>query len=93
MSTIKEKSSGEVSLPNSRKVFVEGKQSGVRVPFREIALHPTKNFNGAMEENDAVRVYDASGAWGDPSVHCDVSEGLPALRREWMTRSVIWNPW
>ena len=85
MSTIKEKPEREVSLPNSRKVFVEGKQRGVRVPFREIALHPTKNFNGALEENDAVRVYDTSGAWGDPAVRCDVREGLTALRREWIT--------
>ncbi len=85
MSTIKEKSSGEVSLPNSRKVYVEGGQSGVRVPFREITLHPTKNFSGALEENDAVRVYDTSGPWGDPKVLADVREGLPALRREWIT--------
>src|ERR687886_227234 len=84
MSTIKEKSSDEVSLPNSRRVFVDGKQGGVRVPFREIALHPTKNFSGALEENGAVRVYDTSGPWGDPEVRCDVREGLPALRREWI---------
>ncbi|PYS51331.1 MAG: phosphomethylpyrimidine synthase ThiC [Acidobacteria bacterium] len=32
-----------------------------------------------------MRVYDTSGAWGDPSVHCDVREGLSALRREWIT--------
>jgi phosphomethylpyrimidine synthase len=80
----RERSSDEVRLPNSRKVYIEGEQTGVRVPFREITLHPTKNFNGQMEENDAVRVYDTSGPWDDPTLRCDVREGLPALRREWI---------
>ncbi|MGA9997088.1 MAG: phosphomethylpyrimidine synthase ThiC [Pyrinomonadaceae bacterium] len=81
---VREKLSDEVRLPNSRKVYVGGKQRGVRVPFREITLNPTKNFNGALEENEAVRVYDTSGAWDDEDVRCDVREGLAALRREWI---------
>jgi phosphomethylpyrimidine synthase len=87
MSTTKdsnEKRSDEVQLPNSRKVFVEGKNAGVRVPFREIALNPTRNFNGEIEANEPVRVYDTSGVWDDPAMRCDVREGLPALRREWI---------
>jgi phosphomethylpyrimidine synthase len=88
MSTINEaaeQQSFEVRLPNSRKIYVEGEKAGVRVPFREIAQHPTKNFNGTLEENEAVRVYDTSGPWDDPAIRCDVREGLPALRREWIT--------
>jgi phosphomethylpyrimidine synthase len=65
-------------------VYVEGQQAGVRVPFREITQTPTRNFDGALIENPPVRVYDTSGPWGDPSVNCDVTEGLPALRREWI---------
>ncbi|MDX6693857.1 MAG: phosphomethylpyrimidine synthase [Blastocatellia bacterium] len=80
-----EQHSSEVRLPNSRKIYIEGEQAGVRVPFREITQHPTKNFSGALEENEAVRVYDTSGPWDDPSIRCDVSEGLPALRRDWIT--------
>jgi phosphomethylpyrimidine synthase len=80
----REKSSDEVRLPNSRKVYVEGEQAGVRVPFREISQNPTRNFNGAVEENPPVRVYDTSGPWDDPEVRCDVREGLAALRREWI---------
>src|SRR5687768_16935821 len=76
--------SEEVSLPNSRKVYVEGTQPGVRVPFREITQNITKNFDGSVDENPAVRVYDTSGVWNDPSVRCDVREGLPALRRDWI---------
>ncbi|HEY0323047.1 MAG TPA: phosphomethylpyrimidine synthase ThiC [Pyrinomonadaceae bacterium] len=87
MSTSKEtveKLSGEVQLPNSRKVYIEGRNKGVRVPFREISQHATKNFDGTVEENMEVRVYDTSGPWDDPSVRCDVREGLAALRREWI---------
>ncbi|MGH9897499.1 MAG: phosphomethylpyrimidine synthase ThiC, partial [Pyrinomonadaceae bacterium] len=80
----KEKSSAEVHLPNSKKIYIEGTQKGVRVPFREIALHPTHNMDGALEENNAVRVYDTSGVWDDPNFNCDIREGLPALRRQWI---------
>jgi phosphomethylpyrimidine synthase len=54
------------------------------VPFREITQTPTRNFDGTLIENPPVRVYDTSGPWGDPSLSCDVTEGLPALRREWI---------
>ncbi len=80
----REKSSDEVQLPNSRKVYVEGRQAGVRVPFREIALNQTKNFEGMLEDNRPVRVYDTSGPWDDPALRCDVREGLAALRRDWI---------
>jgi phosphomethylpyrimidine synthase len=71
-------------LPNSRRIYVEGKQTGVRVPIREIEQSLTRNFNGALEENPPVRVYDTSGPWGDPNIQCDVRDGLPPLRREWI---------
>ena len=80
----KEKRSEQVALPNSRRIYIGGKQPGVRVPFREIEQNPTRNFDGTLEDNLAVRVYDTSGPWGDPSMRCDVREGLPALRREWI---------
>jgi phosphomethylpyrimidine synthase len=80
-----EKRSDEVSLPNSRKVYVEsGRESGVRVAFREVTQNATRTFDGRVEENPPVRVYDTSGPWGDPLVRCDVREGLPPLRREWI---------
>jgi phosphomethylpyrimidine synthase len=56
----------------------------VRVPFREIVQNVTKNFDGRVEENPPVRVYDTSGVWGDPSVRSDIREGLFPLRREWI---------
>jgi len=86
-----EKSSSEVKLPSSRKIYVttngntqNNLKQNLRVPFREIALSPSKNFEGELEENSAVRVYDTSGVWSDPEVKCDMREGLPALRRDWI---------
>jgi phosphomethylpyrimidine synthase len=72
------------SLPNSRRIYIDGQQAGVRVPFREISQTPTRSFDDSLEENPPVRVYDTSGPWGDPAVHCDVTEGLPALRLDWI---------
>jgi len=81
----KEKSKPDTALPNSRRIYVEGNQPGVRVPFREIDQNPTRNFKGDLEDNPPVRVYDTSGPYGDPSIGCDVREGLRARRREWIT--------
>jgi phosphomethylpyrimidine synthase len=78
------KQNADAELPNSRRVYIYGQQPGVRVPFREIKQTPTRNFDGTMIDNPDVRVYDTSGPWGDPSLHCEVTEGLPAFRREWI---------
>ncbi|MBC7869779.1 MAG: hypothetical protein H7Y09_02985, partial [Chitinophagaceae bacterium] len=67
---IKSTSTEETQLPNSRRVYIEGKQTGVRVPFREISQNATRNFNGTLEGNPPVRVYDTSGPWGDPALDC-----------------------
>jgi phosphomethylpyrimidine synthase len=91
MSETNEKTSNEVQLPNSRKIYVEtngttANSTGqtLRIPFREIALSPTKDFDGSLYKNPPVRVYDTSGAWTDSEQMCDVRDGLPALRHEWI---------
>src|SRR5258708_7966057 len=72
-------------LPASTRVYVEGTlHPQIRVPFREIALSPTKTMSGAIEVNEPVRVYDCSGPWSDPDFHADVERGLPPLRRDWI---------
>lgn len=70
-------------FPQSERVYVEGKL-GVRVPFREIKLSPTKGLNGHIEVNEPFRVYDTSGPWGDPNFCGDINCGLPQLRRQWI---------
>jgi phosphomethylpyrimidine synthase len=79
-----ERRSDEVQLPNSGRIYVSGESAGVRVPFREVALNATRHPDGTLEENPSVRVYDTSGAWGDPAARCDEREGLAPLRREWI---------
>jgi phosphomethylpyrimidine synthase len=72
-------------LRNSTRVYVEGGiHKDVRVPMREISQAPTKSFNGRVEVNEPVRVYDTSGPWGDPAYQGTVETGLPALRRRWI---------
>jgi phosphomethylpyrimidine synthase len=83
---IEKKKPTDVSLPNSRRVYVNGSLPGVRVPFREVDQLPTRVFNNALEQNPSVRVYDTSGPWGDPSIETDVRKGLTGVRREWILR-------
>ena len=72
-------------LPGSSRVYVAGQiHPEIRVPLREIALSPTKSFNGRLEPNEPVRVYDCSGPWGDPTFQGRVEEGLPPLRASWV---------
>jgi phosphomethylpyrimidine synthase len=74
-------------LPNSRRVYIAGElHPEIRVPLREITLSDTKAFNGAIEKNAPVRVYDCSGPWGDPAFNASSSNGLPALRADWILR-------
>ncbi len=72
-------------FPNSTRVYVAGRlHPQVRVPMREIRLSDTEHPNGRVEPNPPIRVYDCSGPWGDPCFEGDVTQGLPALRREWI---------
>ena len=60
----------------SQKRYVDGPH-GLRVPFREVALHPTQLPAGPVD-NPPVRLYDTSGPGSEPTA------GLPGLRREWI---------
>ncbi len=72
-------------LPNSDRIYVKGElHADVRVPFREIKLSDTKTYDGRVEANAPVRVYDCSGPWGDPAFSGDVTQGLPRLREKWI---------
>ena len=66
------------SLPASRKVYVLGEKfPDIRVPLREIDLHPTAG-------ETAVPVYDVSGPYTDPAVTIDVEKGLARHRTAWV---------
>jgi phosphomethylpyrimidine synthase len=71
------------SLPNSRKVYVEGTRQGVRVPMREITQSDTAASFG-KEKNPPIFVYDTSGPYTEPECSIDIRRGLPALRGGWI---------
>ena len=72
-------------LPNSRRAYIPGVlHPEVQVPVREISVGATQSRNGTEILNEAVRVYDCSGPWGDPGFKGSVEEGLPPLRASWI---------
>ena len=71
-------------FPASRKIHVAGTQPGVQVPFRQIQLHPTRDHQDRLTENEPVVLYDTSGPYTDPDATIDVSKGLKPLRQEWI---------
>jgi len=71
-------------FPASRKIHVAGKLPGVQVPFREISLSPTRDFEGNLTANEPVVLYDTSGPYTDPTVTIDVAKGLQPLRQDWI---------
>ena len=65
-------------LPASTKVYKPGiLHPAVRVPMREIALHPSAG-------EPPVTVYDSSGPFTDPAVKIEIERGLPRLREAWV---------
>ena len=74
---------GKPSFPASDKVYKEGSQPSIRVPFRQVTLTPTTGRFG-QEENPPLSIYDTSGPYSDPNVSLDLGQGLPALRGEWI---------
>ncbi len=66
------------SLPASRKVFKPGVlHPHLRVPMREIAVHPTAG-------EPPVTVYDSSGPYTDAGAKIGIERGLPRLRENWI---------
>ena len=61
----------------SAKVYVSGELfPDIRVPFREVALHPSAN-------EPPVTLYDSSGPYTDPTVTIDITQGLPKVKSSW----------
>ena len=65
-------------LPASRRVWHRGVlHPDIRVPMREIDLHPTAG-------EPPVTVYDSSGPYTDPEAEIVLDRGLPRLREAWV---------
>ena len=66
------------ALPASSKFYVPGTlHPDVRVPMRQIALHPSSG-------EPPLTVYDSSGPYTDPAVRIDIERGLAPLRAGWI---------
>jgi phosphomethylpyrimidine synthase len=61
-------------FPGSKKVYAQGSDPSIRVPFRAIEL-----TNGEVHT-----VYDTSGPFTDPDVAIDVRAGIAPLRQQWI---------
>ncbi len=70
-------------FPGSRKIYVEGSRSDLRVGMREILQADTPASLGA-ETNPPITVYDTSGPYTDPDASIDLLEGLPSVRAAWI---------
>ncbi len=64
-------------LPASNKVYTGDPDRGLRVPHREIVLHPSA-------DEPPLRVYDTSGPYTDPAVDTNIEEGLFRWREAWI---------
>lgn len=66
------------ALPASLKIYIAGDMyPDIRVPMREITLHPTS------DEKPLV-VYDTSGLYTDSDASVDITKGLPEIRQTWI---------
>ena len=64
--------------PGSRKVYQPGVLwPDIRVPFREVAVHPSAN-------EPPVTIYDPSGPYTDPQAKIDIDQGLARVREPWV---------
>ncbi len=65
-------------LPASTKIFLAGDMhTDIRVPLRQIALHPTSG-------EPPVNVYDSSGPYTDPQATIAIDQGLARHRTAWV---------
>ncbi|KAF0170460.1 MAG: phosphomethylpyrimidine synthase ThiC [Hyphomonadaceae bacterium] len=65
------------AIPGSRKAYASGcAHPDLRVPFREVALHPSA-------KEPPVTLYDPSGPYSDPSETIDINKGIARTREAW----------
>ncbi|CDE83866.1 phosphomethylpyrimidine synthase [Coraliomargarita sp. CAG:312] len=72
-------------LDNSRRRKVYAEFNGLKVGLLEVELTPTHHKGAPCTLNLPVRIYDTSGAWGDPNFHFDTARGLPKIRGNWIS--------
>ena len=71
------------SFPNSKKIYITGSRSDIRVPMREISQSDTI-VDQKRVKNSSFQVYDTSGFYSDTDVPVDVNSGLKHIRDSWI---------
>ena len=72
-------------FPASKKIYVQGHiYNDVQVAMRTIEQTDTKTFQGKIEKNPPITVYDTSGPYTDINIEIDIKKGLPRLREKWI---------
>src|SRR5262249_14892038 len=62
-------------MSRSRKIYLTGSRSDIRVPMREVALSGGE---------PPIVLYDTSGPYTDSNTHTDIKRGLSPLRLPWV---------
>ncbi|UXR44663.1 phosphomethylpyrimidine synthase ThiC [Staphylococcus simulans] len=70
-------------FPASRRVFKQGADEDIRVPFREIELSDTVT-DYSTQKNEPFTVYDTAGVYHEEGYEVDVQKGIPKLRSNWI---------
>ncbi|MFG1495249.1 phosphomethylpyrimidine synthase ThiC [Saccharospirillum sp. HFRX-1] len=71
-------------LPGSRRVYVPGSRSDIRVGMRAIDQTDSLLSDGSRQPNEPIYVYDSAGPYADPDVEIDLRRGLDPLRLSWI---------
>ena len=67
----------------SKKIYLEGSTSDIRVPMREI-LQTDSLVGEKKQKNKPLFVYDTSGPYTDPEIEIDIEAGIPKSRNKWL---------
>jgi len=67
----------------SKKIYLEGSTSNIRVPMREI-LQTDSLVGEKKQKNKPLFVYDTSGPYTDPEIEIDIEAGIPKSRNKWL---------
>ncbi len=70
-------------FPASKRVFKQGADEDIRVPFREIELSDTVT-EYSTQKNAPLTVYDTAGVYHEEGYEVDVQKGIPKLRTDWI---------
>ncbi|WP_145454956.1 phosphomethylpyrimidine synthase ThiC [Staphylococcus pettenkoferi] len=71
------------AFPASERVFRQGMDSDIKVPFRKINLSETV-FENETRTNEPLYVYDTAGPYHSKDYEVDVFKGIPKTREQWI---------